>query len=178
MDTSSDAVSKRECCVCLGDLYLSAVKCLCSADRYSCLSHMRKLCACPLDRKSFLYRYTIDELNLLVEALEGKKLSSMFRWTGIEQKYCAFPATTSSQSEEEKGNTTDEVTACNITRKDVAAGTKEQTRVKEKTMAEILNDKEGSNGAKELLKSCSKKSNRPCEDDSSEVNTTKKQKQG
>ncbi|EFH55287.1 predicted protein, partial [Arabidopsis lyrata subsp. lyrata] len=68
MDKSYDAVTKRECYVCLGDLYLSAVNCSCSADRYSCLGHMRKLCACPCDRKSFLYMYNIDELNLLVEA--------------------------------------------------------------------------------------------------------------
>ncbi|XP_010505547.1 PREDICTED: probable inactive lysine-specific demethylase JMJ19 [Camelina sativa] len=180
MDKSYDAVSKRECCVCLGDLYLSAVKCSCSADRYSCLSHMRKLCACPFDRKSFLYRYTVDELNILVEALEGKKLSSMFRWTGIEQRYCAYPAATtrSSQPEEAKGKETDEVTRCNITRKDVAAGTREPTRGKARSMAEILKVKKGSNDAMEPLKSCSKKSKRPCDDDSSDVDTTKKQKQG
>ncbi|KAG7643619.1 JmjN domain [Arabidopsis suecica] len=177
MDKSYDAVNKRECCVCLGDLYLSAVNCSCSADRYSCLNHMRKLCACPCDRKSFLYRYTMDELNLLVEALEGKKLSSMFRWAGIDQKFCASPATTSSKPEEDKGKETDEVTPCNITRKDVAAGTKDQTRVKARSLADILNVKDGNNDAKETLKSCSKKSNRPCDNDSSEANAPKKQKQ-
>nr|AAC79608.1 unknown protein [Arabidopsis thaliana] len=177
MDKSYDAVNKRECCVCLGDLYLSAVNCSCSANRYSCLNHMRKLCACPCDRKSFLYRYTMDELNLLVEALEGKKLSSMFRWAGIDQKFCASPATTSSKPEEDKGKETDEVTPCNITRKDVAAGTKDQTRVKARSLADILNVKDGNNDAKETLESCSKKSNRPCDNDSSEANAPKKQKQ-
>ncbi|EOA26662.1 hypothetical protein CARUB_v10022740mg [Capsella rubella] len=180
MDNSYDAVSKRECCVCLGDLYLSAVKCACSADRYSCLSHMRKLCACPCDRKSFLYRYTIDELNILIEALESKKLSSMFRWTSIEQKYCGYRATTSSQAEEVKGMETDEATPCNITRaKDAAAGTEEQTIAKARSMSEILKVNAGSNDATEPLRSCSKKSNRPCDKDSSEVvDTAKKQKQG
>ncbi|XP_010553419.1 PREDICTED: probable inactive lysine-specific demethylase JMJ19 isoform X2 [Tarenaya hassleriana] len=75
----NDEVRKRECCVCFSDLYLSAVRCPCSAERYSCLVHAKQLCPCPNNVKIFLYRYTIDDLNVLVEALEGK-YSAMYRW--------------------------------------------------------------------------------------------------
>lgn len=177
MDKSYDAVSKRECCVCFADLHLSAVQCSCSVDRYSCLSHMRKLCACPCDKKSFLYRYTIDELNILVEALMDSKLSVMFRWGNIDRTYSAsLVAMTSSQSED-KEKKTDEVTPGDITRKDFAGGSKDQTkvRVKARSMVDILNVKEGNDDEKGTVKACSKKSTRPC--NSSAVNTAKKQKQ-
>ncbi|VVB02673.1 unnamed protein product [Arabis nemorensis] len=172
MDKSYDAVSKRECCVCFADLYLSAVQCSCSADRYSCLSHMRKLCACRCDKKSFLYRYTIDELNILVDALMDSKLSLMFRWGNIDRTYSASPVVMTSPQTEDKCKKTDEITPSDNTRKDFAAESKDQTkaRVKARLMVDILNDDE-----KGPVKACSKKSTRPC--NSSEVNTAKKQKQ-
>ncbi|CAN8287225.1 unnamed protein product [Cochlearia groenlandica] len=81
-EKSYDAVRRRECCECFADLHLSAVQCLCSPGRYWCLRHTRKLLrACPehCDKQRFLYRYTNEEMDLLVDALEGK-LSSMLRW--------------------------------------------------------------------------------------------------
>ncbi|CAH8390601.1 unnamed protein product [Eruca vesicaria subsp. sativa] len=136
-----DDVSKRACCVCFVDLHLSAVKCSCSTDRYSCLSHMRDLCPCPCYKKSFLYRYTIDELNILVEALEQLKLSSMFKWGNIDCNYCAAPAIRSSQPGD-KGKKTDEVMTSNNNnnkRTDVEAGDKKQ---KVRSIIEMLNVKE------------------------------------
>ncbi|KAJ4872120.1 putative inactive lysine-specific demethylase JMJ19 [Raphanus sativus] len=64
MDERFDDVSKRACCECFVDLYLSAVQCSCSADRYSCLSHMRNLCPCPYNKRSFLYRWQLLALLL------------------------------------------------------------------------------------------------------------------
>ncbi|KAL0710983.1 hypothetical protein Bca4012_017961 [Brassica carinata] len=142
MDERFDDVSKRACCECFVDLYLSAVQCSCSADRYSCLSHTRNLCACPCGKKSFLYRYTIDELNILVEALEQLKLSSMFKWGNIDGNYCASPAIRSSQQPGgDKGEKTDEVM------QDVEAGGKEQikARGKVRSIIEIVNVKEENN---------------------------------
>ncbi|CDY07685.1 BnaA03g18260D [Brassica napus] len=138
MKESFDDVSKRACCVCFVDLHLSAVQCSCSADRYSCLSHMKNLCACPYDKKSFLYRYTIDELNILAEALEQRKLSCMFKWGNIDGNYCASPAIRSSQPGGDKGKTTDEVM------QDVETGGKEQmkARGKVRSIIEIMNVKE------------------------------------
>lgn len=76
---SFDAVRKRECSICLYDLHLSAAGCSCSADRYSCLNHAKQLCSCAWVNKFFVVRYQMANLNLLLEALEGK-LSAVYKW--------------------------------------------------------------------------------------------------
>ena len=76
---SFDAVRKRECSICLYDLHLSAAGCSCSGDRYSCLIHAKQLCSCPWGNKFFVVRYQMSNLNLLLEALEGK-LSAVYKW--------------------------------------------------------------------------------------------------
>lgn len=83
MESSFDATSERECSICLFDLHLSAVGCHCSSDRYACLIHARHFCSCAWGAKFFLFRYDINELNILVEALEGK-LSSVYRWARLD----------------------------------------------------------------------------------------------
>ncbi|CAN8294959.1 unnamed protein product [Cochlearia groenlandica] len=79
MHSNFDATNERECCVCFFDLHLSAAGCRCSPEKYTCLTHVTQLCSCPWVTKYFLFRYDIDELNVLVEAVEGK-LSSVYRW--------------------------------------------------------------------------------------------------
>ncbi|XVF21568.1 hypothetical protein REPUB_Repub12eG0100700 [Reevesia pubescens] len=79
-DKNFNSTGKRECSICYFDLYLSAVRCRCSTDRYSCLNHAKWLCSCTWTEKIFLYHYEISELNILVEALEGK-FSAMYRWS-------------------------------------------------------------------------------------------------
>ncbi|KAF5191274.1 Lysine-specific demethylase, partial [Thalictrum thalictroides] len=83
MDSSFDAASERECIVCLYDLHLSAVGCQCSPERFACLYHAKQLCDCAVSEKTFFYRYTIGDLNVLVEALEGK-LSAIYRWAKLD----------------------------------------------------------------------------------------------
>ncbi|KAE8677025.1 putative lysine-specific demethylase JMJ16 [Hibiscus syriacus] len=78
MDSNFDATSERECSICFFDLHLSAAGCHCSPDRYACLNHAKQLCSCARGAKVFLFRYDINELNILVEALEGK-LSAIYR---------------------------------------------------------------------------------------------------
>ncbi|CAK7346382.1 unnamed protein product [Dovyalis caffra] len=85
MDKNFDAVSKRECSICFYDLHLSAARCSRSVDRYSCLNHAKQLCSCAWSEKIFLFRYEISELNILIEALEGK-LSAVYRWAREELK--------------------------------------------------------------------------------------------
>ncbi|KAL9317922.1 hypothetical protein ACSQ67_014439 [Phaseolus vulgaris] len=63
----------------LFDLHLSASGCRCSPDRYACLDHAKQFCSCSWDSRFFLFRYDVSELNILVEALEGK-LSAIYRW--------------------------------------------------------------------------------------------------
>lgn len=79
MDQNFDASSKRECGICHFDLHLSAVSCKCSRDKYSCLDHATQICSCAWTNKVFLFRYEVGELNLLIEALEGK-LSAVYKW--------------------------------------------------------------------------------------------------
>ncbi|KAM7250286.1 hypothetical protein ACFE04_022169 [Oxalis oulophora] len=79
MDKNFDATCERECSVCFFDLHLSAAGCHCSPEKYSCLNHATQLCSCSSDTKYFLFRYDISELNVLVEALQGK-LSAVYRW--------------------------------------------------------------------------------------------------
>ncbi|KAI3449785.1 hypothetical protein Pfo_006450 [Paulownia fortunei] len=74
-----DVATKRECSICLYDLYLSAVGCSCSPNIYACLRHAKQLCSCPWGSKRFFFRYGITELNLLVEALEGN-LKAIHSW--------------------------------------------------------------------------------------------------
>lgn len=83
MENNFDATSERECSVCLFDLHLSAVGCHCSSDRYACLIHAKHFCSCAWGAKFFLYRYDTSELNILVEALEGK-LSAVYRWARLD----------------------------------------------------------------------------------------------
>ncbi|KAI8556170.1 hypothetical protein RHMOL_Rhmol05G0231000 [Rhododendron molle] len=83
MESNFDATSERECSVCLFDLHLSAAGCRCSPDRYTCLNHTKQLCLCSWSAKFFLFRYDINELNILVEAVEGK-LSAVYRWAKLD----------------------------------------------------------------------------------------------
>ncbi|XP_022996748.1 putative lysine-specific demethylase JMJ16 [Cucurbita maxima] len=79
MESNFDASNERECISCLFDLHLSAVGCHCSPDKYVCLNHAKQLCSCAWEKRIFLFRYDISELNVLLEALEGK-LSAVYRW--------------------------------------------------------------------------------------------------
>ncbi|OVA18831.1 JmjC domain [Macleaya cordata] len=83
MDVNFDATCERECFICFYDLHLSAVGCPCSAERYACLNHAKQLCSCAWSDKTFLFRYEISELNVLVDALAGK-LSSVYRWAKLD----------------------------------------------------------------------------------------------
>ncbi|XP_052211675.1 putative lysine-specific demethylase JMJ16 isoform X2 [Diospyros lotus] len=79
MNMEFDSTSKKECSICLCDLHFSATGCPCSPGRYSCLAHAKQLCSCAWSARFFLFRYSIIELNSLVEALEGKP-SAVYRW--------------------------------------------------------------------------------------------------
>lgn len=70
---------KRECSTCYYDLYLSAANCPCTPNKFSCLKHAKDLCSCPWGDKVFLFRYLISELDMLLEAVEGK-LAAIRSW--------------------------------------------------------------------------------------------------
>ncbi|TKW42176.1 hypothetical protein SEVIR_1G366100v4 [Setaria viridis] len=69
----------RECAFCYYDLHLSACGCPCSPEKYTCLIHSKQLCSCDWGKRFFLFRYDVNELNILADALGGK-LSAIHRW--------------------------------------------------------------------------------------------------
>jgi hypothetical protein len=71
MERDFDLRKERECLFCFYDLHLSAAGCQCSPDQFSCLKHASHFCSCEIDKRFVLLRYTMNELNTLVEALEG-----------------------------------------------------------------------------------------------------------
>lgn len=77
MDKDFNRLRKRECVICFFDLHLSAAYCQCSPDKYACLNHAKQLCSCSWSAKTFLFRYEMSKLDLLVQALEGK-LSAVY----------------------------------------------------------------------------------------------------
>lgn len=83
METDFDLKDERECFSCFYDLHLSAVSCKCSPDKFSCLKHVNLLCSCEVDNRCVLYRHAINELNMLVEALEGD-LEALKVWTSAK----------------------------------------------------------------------------------------------
>ncbi|ERN18773.1 hypothetical protein AMTRI_Chr07g75170 [Amborella trichopoda] len=83
MDANFDETTERECFTCFYDLHLSAAGCECSPERFACLNHAKQLCQCPWDKKFFLFRYEMNELGILVDALVGK-LSSIYRWANMD----------------------------------------------------------------------------------------------
>lgn len=72
MDSEFDLFEERECFSCFYDLHLSAVGCKCSPECYSCLRHSNLFCSCEMEKRFVLFRYTMNELSTLVEALEGE----------------------------------------------------------------------------------------------------------
>ncbi|KAG5516020.1 hypothetical protein RHGRI_036910 [Rhododendron griersonianum] len=85
MEGDYDANDERECFSCFYDLHLSAVCCKCSPDRFACLKHANLICSCESASRFVLVRYMMDELKLLLEALEGK-LDALKAWAlvGLE----------------------------------------------------------------------------------------------
>lgn len=79
MSKNFDAAHKKECTVCLYDLHFSAAGCQCNPNKFSCLDHAKQLCSCPWSDRFFLFRYEMSELDLLLEALEGKQ-RAVYKW--------------------------------------------------------------------------------------------------
>lgn len=79
MEDDFCATTKRECAICCYDLYLSAIGCKCSPHKYTCLLHAKQLCACAWSEKYLRIRYEIDELNIMVEALD-ELVSAVHKW--------------------------------------------------------------------------------------------------
>ncbi|WOG81627.1 hypothetical protein DCAR_0100778 [Daucus carota subsp. sativus] len=83
MEKDIDLTNERECFSCFYDLHLSFACCKCSSDRFACLKHANVVCSCGGDNRIILLRYTLVELNTLVEALEGS-LVALEAWASAD----------------------------------------------------------------------------------------------
>ncbi|CAA2934426.1 lysine-specific demethylase JMJ18-like [Olea europaea subsp. europaea] len=70
MEKDFDLKVERECFSCFYDLHLSAAFCSCSSDQFACLKHANIICSCEPHDRTVLLRYTMEELSMLVKALE------------------------------------------------------------------------------------------------------------
>lgn len=62
---------ERQCEVCKTTCFLSAVTCQCTK-QIVCLRHYTELCECKPDNHSLKYRYTLDEMPLMLKKLQVK----------------------------------------------------------------------------------------------------------
>lgn len=62
---------ERQCEVCKTTCFLSAVICSCTK-KIVCLRHYSELCECPSENHTLQYRYTLDELPLMLKKLKQR----------------------------------------------------------------------------------------------------------
>ncbi|XVE89402.1 hypothetical protein DITRI_Ditri19aG0198700 [Diplodiscus trichospermus] len=89
MEKDFDLEIERECFSCFYDLHLSACSCKCSPERFACLRHVNNFCSCRDEDIFVLLRYTIDELHILVKALEGG-LDTIEAWASKDLGLVSF----------------------------------------------------------------------------------------
>uniref|UniRef100_A0A1D1Y357 Putative lysine-specific demethylase JMJ14 n=1 Tax=Anthurium amnicola TaxID=1678845 RepID=A0A1D1Y357_9ARAE len=100
MDKDFDS-SERECACCFYDLHLSGTGCECSPNRFSCLNHAKLLCPCEPGKRFYLFRYDMDELSMLVEALEGNT-SAIHKWVLMDPGIISHSNATSLENVDSK----------------------------------------------------------------------------
>uniref|UniRef100_A0A8C8IUH1 [histone H3]-trimethyl-L-lysine(4) demethylase n=1 Tax=Oncorhynchus tshawytscha TaxID=74940 RepID=A0A8C8IUH1_ONCTS len=61
---------ERQCAKCRTTCYLSAITCPCSPGRLVCLHHIQDLCSCPLTNYTLNYRFTLDDLYPMMNAVK------------------------------------------------------------------------------------------------------------
>lgn len=70
---------ERQCAECNTTCFLSAVTCKCSPKKVTCLRHFKDHCSCPPIDHTLRYRYTLDELPVMLEKLK-EKADSVAAW--------------------------------------------------------------------------------------------------
>uniref|UniRef100_A0A667YT29 [histone H3]-trimethyl-L-lysine(4) demethylase n=1 Tax=Myripristis murdjan TaxID=586833 RepID=A0A667YT29_9TELE len=63
---------ERQCAKCRTTCYLSAVTCPCSPGILVCLHHVTDLCSCPVSNYTLNYRFTLDALFPMLEAVKQR----------------------------------------------------------------------------------------------------------
>ncbi|XP_042347126.1 lysine-specific demethylase 5B-B isoform X1 [Plectropomus leopardus] len=63
---------ERQCARCRTTCYLSAITCPCSPGVLVCLYHINDLCSCPITNYTLNFRYTLDELYPMMNAVKQR----------------------------------------------------------------------------------------------------------
>ncbi|XP_029011976.1 lysine-specific demethylase 5B-B [Betta splendens] len=63
---------ERQCATCRTTCYLSAITCPCSPGTLVCLHHISDLCSCPLINYTLNYRYTLEDLYPMMNAVKQR----------------------------------------------------------------------------------------------------------
>ncbi|KAK0162000.1 hypothetical protein PV327_008383 [Microctonus hyperodae] len=63
---------ERQCEACKTTCFLSAVTCSCHSSQLVCLRHFTDLCSCSPEKHTLRYRYTLDELPIMLQKLKLK----------------------------------------------------------------------------------------------------------
>ncbi|KAM9856087.1 lysine-specific demethylase 5B-B [Aulostomus maculatus] len=63
---------ERQCAKCRTTCYLSAITCPCSPGVLVCLHHINDLCSCPVTNYTLNYRYTLDDLLPMMNAVKHR----------------------------------------------------------------------------------------------------------
>ncbi len=66
------AKEDAECAICRQYVHLSAVECDCCPGRRTCLRHAATLCECPPARWRLAFRYSLAELESIVEDVAAR----------------------------------------------------------------------------------------------------------
>ncbi|XP_060736959.1 lysine-specific demethylase 5B-B isoform X7 [Tachysurus vachellii] len=66
---------ERQCCKCRTTCYLSALTCTCRPGEQVCLHHADQLCSCPASKYTFRYRFTLDDLLPMMNAVKQRAQS-------------------------------------------------------------------------------------------------------
>ncbi|XP_061075789.1 lysine (K)-specific demethylase 5Ba [Conger conger] len=70
---------ERQCSSCRTTCYLSALTCPCSPGAMVCLHHAQDLCPCPVSQYTLHYRFTLDELYPMMNAIR-QRAESYDQW--------------------------------------------------------------------------------------------------
>lgn len=86
MGSTDNTSTDRECFLCFYDLYFSSIRCECNPSRFACLNHAELLCSCEASKRVAFFRYDMEELTILLSALEGD-LSAVKKWAEIDPDF-------------------------------------------------------------------------------------------
>lgn len=76
---------ERLCSVCKTTCFISSLTCKCNFQKQVCLRHYADLCSCPPSLHVLKYRYTLDELHIMLQKLKVKAESLDAWFLGVKK---------------------------------------------------------------------------------------------